>query len=72
MRSIGGFLFLVLRLENTDLFRVYVWVRVCGCLGNRWKEKEREREREGERIKDKGGYRRLLEATYIPGYRVCP
>lgn len=55
MRSIGGFLFVVLRLENTDLLRVYVWVRVCGCLGNRWKEKERERkrgrEREGERIK---------------------
>lgn len=46
----------------------------CGCAVV-WAidgKRKREREREGERIKSKGGYRRLLEATYIPGYRVCP
>lgn len=53
-----------------------MYVFGCGCAVvwaiDRKRKRGREREREGERIKDKGGYRRLLEATYIPGYKVRP
>lgn len=43
----------------------------CGCAVVWAIDGKVKRERGRER-KDKGGYRRLLEATYIPGYRVCP